>query len=219
MNIRSTIRAENPGLQAALAKGDLRQPSVILRTPSGHRDLLLTQQGTVEPNLRRLLSPLASLAQTAIDQWAPEWSGMASGVCVVIDLTSSLAGAIEESQFANLEPVDGTGQLSQILQRTDPGGGERQRGETFGKNRTGRGMISFLASFDDDRTMEAISPVEQALAETPLLSELYQIGDGILKWLDASEPSSRLATTSVDPVLMEQLRIRLATHGNNKRAG
>ncbi len=212
MNIRTTIR-ENPPLKEAIADGTLEQPSVIIRTPAGNHDLLLGKKAYADPNLRRLLVPLKDLVAMVLNQASPQFSGVVDGVSVIIDLTIKTAVAIEKSQATALQPIDGAEQLSRVLQHADADDEsvrqERMR-QIFGSSRQPEGILRFIASFDDDRAEETTSSLEIVLGETPLLGEIIQIGDGVFRWLDAKEPSSRFATSSINPAPMNELRDRFA---------
>lgn len=212
MNIQSTIRTK-PRVREALAAGSLDEPSVILRTRGSNHDLLLTKRAHSEPNLRSLLFPIKSLAKAAVAQLAPGLSDAAEGVSVVIDLTVEAAGVVQQSQAAAWEPIDGTTQLSRVLGEVGANDEQlrmKQLSEAFRGSRKPEGIISFVASFKDERTMETISPVGLVLDEAPLLGDLFQVGEAILQMLDDSQPSSPLGFSSVDPLLMAELRDRLA---------
>ncbi|MCO8122413.1 hypothetical protein NHH03_11755 [Stieleria sp. TO1_6] len=219
MNIQSTI-IKNPNLKEAIAEGTLEEPSIILRTPDGNRDLLLMRKGYSDPNLKPLLFPIKSLVAKAITQMAPDKSALVEGVSVIIDLTVKMAGVIEKSQIASLTPIDATDQFSQMVRSADidcddPAARQKQMHAIFGTGSKPVGVISFLASFgSDDQTVASTSPVEIIAGEIPILGDLFQIFSGLVGWLDAQTPPSRLAACSLDPNLMAELRQRLSQPAN-----
>lgn len=220
MNIQSTIRT-TPALRTTLAAGSLESPSVLLRTPSGNHDLLLSQNADRDPSLRRLLCPIKNLAMAAATQVAPNISGVLEGVSAMIDLTVDLASDIQESQVSVSQPVDGTDQLARLLNQTDSEDEQTRREELrsiFGDPRKPEGIVSFVASFKDHRTFETKCPIEHVLSESPLLLDLFQIGDGIVQLLDSNRPSSPLDCTPVNAKLMDELREALSTPEKHKAA-
>lgn len=214
MNIRSTIR-DNPKLEQAVATGTIEEPSVIFRTPDGNRDLLLTPKAYADPHLRKVVLPIKNLVEEAIKSAAPQWSGVVESVSVIIDLTVKAAVAIEKLPAFTFQPIDGTDQLSRVLQSTEADKKlthQEQMERIFGNSpRPPEGLIRVIASFDDDRAQESLSTIELVVGKTPILGEIVQICDGLYRWLDAKSAPTKLAPMPSKPIAMEDLLARLQT--------
>ncbi|MDM4017130.1 hypothetical protein [Roseiconus lacunae] len=208
MKIKSTIR-KRPELKSVLSEGTVEEPSIVIRTPSGVHDLLLTQQAYSKPQLRALIFPIKSIVEETLKTLVPQSQGAVKGMSVIIDLTVKVAEAIEESQLRSLDPIDATDQLCRTLEHADGEETHQQSMERlFGADRKPEGIVSFIASLDDETTLEHCKPIGDLLGTVPYLKEFVQIGSFVVQSLDASE-EGRLGATLLDGISMDLLRKRL----------
>ncbi|MEO1529054.1 MAG: hypothetical protein AAFX06_26850 [Planctomycetota bacterium] len=207
MNIRSTIR-ERPELESVLSEGTVEEPSVVVRTPEGVHDLLLTQDAYSKPQLRALIFPIKSIVEETLKTMVPQSKGVVKGISVIVNLSVKLAEAIKESQADSLEPIDATDQLCSTLELSDDETHQQAMHRIFGHRPKPEGIVSFIASLDDETTIEHIKPLGDVLGAAPFLKEFFQIGSFVVQSLDAPKERPSNATLS-DGISIDSLRQRL----------
>ncbi|MCC9601910.1 hypothetical protein LOC67_15220 [Stieleria sp. JC731] len=208
MYIKSS-QQQRPKLQPVLSEGTVEKPSIVIRTPNGVHDLLLTQDAYAKPQLRSLIYPIKGIVEETLKAMLPQSRDVVNGISVVIDLTVKMAEAIQDSQIDSLNPVDATDQLCSTLDNSEGDETHQQAMERiFGLARKPEGIVSFIASLDDDTTLEHYKPLGDVLGAAPYLKEFCQIGAFIVQSLDAPNESDLNATVP-SGISMETLRKRL----------
>lgn len=208
MYIRSTLR-ERPELKSVVSAGTVEDPPIVIRTPEGVRDLLLTQDAYSKPQLRALIFPIKSIVEETLKAMVPQSQDVVNGISVVIDLTVKMAEAIEESQVGSLDPIDATDQLCSTLEQSGSDESHQQATEgRFGPSQKPEGFVSFIATLDDETTLEHCKPLGDVLGTAPFLKEFFQIGSFVVQSLDAPK-KSHLSATIPNGISIDALRERL----------
>ncbi|MEL6104600.1 MAG: hypothetical protein AAFU85_01130 [Planctomycetota bacterium] len=207
MNITSTIR---PQLKPVFSAGTVEEPSIVIRTPDGVHDLLLTQAAYSKPQLRALIFPIKSIVEETLTAMVPQSKGVVKGISVIINLTVKMAEAIEASQVGSLEPIDATDQLCSTLDQSSSDETHQQRmHRTFGSRPKPEGIVSFLATLDDETMLEHCKPLGDVLGAAPYLKEFFQIGSFVVQSLDERK-ASYFGATVPNLIPMDALHKRLA---------
>ncbi|WP_147869776.1 hypothetical protein [Stieleria maiorica] len=168
----------------------------------------MTQDAYSKPQLRALIFPLKSIVEETLKFMVPQSQGVVKGMSVVIDLTVKMAEAIEESLADSLEPIDATDQLCSTLEHSDDETHQQAMNSMFGLGRKPEGIVSFIASLDDETTMEYCKPLGDVLGAAPFLKEFFQIGSFVVQSLDAPK-ESHLGAAVPNGISMDSLRKRL----------